>query len=93
MSAEIDEYPSLRFQDIRKKQHRRRTQRRMDGRENSIQPPQTKFAGGIIKMPLPFLIFSQLDYLIQIVDINSHKPTDLDLHCLQSQGYIQVQQD
>ena len=52
-------------------------------------------------MPFPFLIFSQLDYLIQIIDINSHtewqtvqiqicwllqKPTDLDLHCLQRQG-------
>ena len=49
--------------------------------------------------PLP--IFSQSDYLIQIIDINSHtlwqivqiqiswflqKPTDLDLHCLQRQG-------
>ena len=52
-------------------------------------------------MPCPFLIFSQSDYLIQIVDTNSHtkwqtvqiqiswlfqKPTDLDLHCLQRQG-------
>ena len=52
-------------------------------------------------MPRPFLIFSQSDYLIQIVDINSHtcwqivqiqiiwllqKPTDLDLHCLQRRG-------
>ena len=52
-------------------------------------------------MPHPFQIFSQSDYLIQIVDINSHtewqavqiqiswllqKPTDLDLHCLQKQG-------
>ena len=51
-------------------------------------------------MPLPFLICSQSDYLIQLVDINSHtswqtvqfqiswilqKPTDLDLHCLQRQ--------
>ena len=49
-------------------------------------------------MPHPHLIFSQSDYLIQIVDINSRtqwqavqiqiswllqKPTDLDLHCLQ----------
>ena len=54
-----------------------------------------------IKRPLPLLIFSQSDYLIQIIDINSHtswqtvqiqiswllqKPTDLDLHCLQRQG-------
>ena len=54
-----------------------------------------------IKMPCPFLIFSQSDYLIQTVDINSHtkwqtvqiqiswllqKPTDLDLHCLLRQG-------
>ena len=52
-------------------------------------------------MPRPFLIDSQSDYLMQIVDINSHtewqtvqiqiswllqKPTDLDLHCLQRQG-------
>ena len=51
-------------------------------------------------MPRPFLIFSQSDYLIQLVDINSHpswqivqiqiswllkKPVDLDLHCLQRQ--------
>ena len=51
-------------------------------------------------MPHPFLIFSQSDYLIPIVDIkfsylmaNSadpdqlafQKPTDLDLHCLQRQ--------
>ena len=48
-------------------------------------------------MPRPFLIFSQSDYLNQIVAINSHtqwqkvqiqiswllqKPTDLDLHFL-----------
>ena len=53
------------------------------------------------KRPHPLLIFSQTDYLIQIVDINSHskwqtvqiqiiwllqKPTDLDLHGLQRQG-------
>ena len=52
-------------------------------------------------MQRPFPIFSQSDYLIQIVDINSHtwwqtvqiqiswllqKPTDLDLHCFQRQG-------
>ena len=52
-------------------------------------------------MPCPLLIFSQSDYLIQIIDTNSHtewqtvqiqiswllqKPTDLDLHCLQRQG-------
>ena len=50
-------------------------------------------------MPRPFLIFSQSDYLIQIVDINSRiewqtvqikiswllQPADLDLHCLQRQ--------
>ena len=52
-----------------------------------------------IKMPRPLLIFSLSDYLIQVVDSNSHfnwqtvqiqmswlqKPTDLDLHCLQGQ--------
>ena len=52
-------------------------------------------------MPCPLLIFSQSDYLIWIVAINSHtewqtvqiqnnwllqKSTDLDLHCLQRQG-------
>ena len=51
-----------------------------------------------IRMPRPLLIFSQSDWLIQVVDINSNnewqtvqiqinwllqKPTDLDLHCLQ----------
>ena len=49
-------------------------------------------------MPRLFLIFRQSNYLIQIVDINSHngkqgssrsvglkKPTDLDLNCLQMQ--------
>ena len=42
MSAEIDEYPSLRFQDIRRKK------RHTDGRTTWKQytPPQTKFAGG-----------------------------------------------
>ena len=52
-------------------------------------------------MPRPFIIFSQSDYLIKVVDTNSHfkgqtgqvqislllqKPTDLDPHCLQRQG-------
>ena len=52
-------------------------------------------------MPHSFLIFSQTDYLMRIVAINSHtqqqtvqiqiswllqKPTDLNLHCLQRQG-------
>ena len=50
-------------------------------------------------MPHPLLIFSQSDYLMQIVAINSYlmansadpeqflkKPTDLELHCLQKQG-------
>ena len=52
-------------------------------------------------MPHPLLIVSQLDYLIKIVEINSHtewqtvkiqiswlfqKPADLDLHCVQRQG-------
>ena len=52
-------------------------------------------------MSCPLLIFSQSDYLIQVVDTNSHfqcqivqiqiswllqKPTDLDLHCLQRHG-------
>ena len=52
-------------------------------------------------MPCPFPVFSQSDYLMQIVDINSHtewqtvqiqiswllqKPTDLDLYYLQRHG-------
>ena len=52
-------------------------------------------------MPRSLLIFSQSDYLIQVVDTNSNtewqtvqiqiswllqKPTDLDLQCLQRQG-------
>ena len=54
-----------------------------------------------IKLPCPFLIVSQSDCLIQVVDANSHtewqtvqiqiswllqKSTDLDLCCLQRQG-------
>ena len=43
-------------------------------------------------MPCPLPVFSQSDYVIQVVYIKSHilndkllkKPTDLDLHCLQS---------
>ena len=53
-------------------------------------------------MPRSHVIFSPSDYLIQVVDTNSHskrqksaaapdhwlhqKPTDLDLHCLQRPG-------
>ena len=52
-------------------------------------------------MPHQLPIFSQSDYLVQVVDINSYnewqtvqiqiswllqKPTDLDQHCLQRQG-------
>ena len=33
-----------------------------------------------IKMPSPLLIFSQSDYFIQIVDINSHPYRLFDLH-------------
>ena len=54
-----------------------------------------------IKKPHTLRIFSLSDYLIKVVDVNSHtkwqtvqiqiswllqKPTDLDLHCLQRQG-------
>ena len=61
-----------------------------------------------IKMSCPLLIFSQSNYLIKVVDTNSHtkwqtvqiqiswllkKPTDLDLHCLQRQVPVRVQQD
>ena len=56
-------------------------------------------------MSCQLLIVSQSDYLIQIVDTNSHaklqtvqiqiswllkKPTDLDLHCLQRQGLSKI---
>ena len=44
MSAEIDEYPSLRFKDIRKKNKVSRTDTRTDGHENSI--PHHKVYGG-----------------------------------------------
>ena len=43
-------------------------------------------------LPHPLLIFSQSNYLIQVVDANSltkwllQKPTDLGLHCLKRQG-------
>ena len=52
-------------------------------------------------MPSPLLIFSQSDYLVQVVDTGSNtewqtvkiqiswllqNPTDLDLHCLQKEG-------
>ena len=62
----------------------------------------------LIKMPHPFLTVSQSDYLIQIVDVNSHteeqivqiqiswllkKPTDLDLHLFVMAGYVWVQHD
>ena len=58
-----------------------------------------------IKMPHPLLIFSQSEYLILVVDTNSHTywqtvqiqiswSTDLDLHSLQRQGISAgVQQD
>ena len=47
-------------------------------------------------MPCPLLIFSQSDYLIQMVAINSHtwwqtvqiQISDLDLHCLQNRVYL-----
>ena len=49
MSAEIDEYPSLRFQDIRKKKQRRgRTHGRTYGRTDNVKTiytPQTMFTG------------------------------------------------
>ena len=56
VSAEIDEYPSLRFQDIRKKKQQQRvtdghTDGRTDGRMDNVKtvyPTHTKFAGGII---------------------------------------------
>ena len=51
-----------------------------------------------IKMPRPFLIFSQSDYLIQTVDINSN--TEWQMEQIRSQliwiytaGYIWVQED
>ena len=65
--------------------------------QKSINPSHAEW----FKMPCPPLIVSQSDYLIQVVDTNSHsawqtvqiqinwllqKPTDLDLHCFQRQG-------
>ena len=51
MSAENDEYPSLPFQDIRKKQRRGRTHGRTNGQTDNVKtvyppPPQLKFAWG-----------------------------------------------
>ena len=46
VSAEIDEYPSLRFQDIRKNQSV--TDGHTDGRENSIPHNKQSLWGGII---------------------------------------------
>ena len=49
VSAEIDEYPSLRFQDIRKKPASRTDtwmERQTDGRENSIHPTNKVCRGG-----------------------------------------------
>ena len=56
-------------------------------------------------MPCPLLIFSESDYLIQVVDTNSHNNKSADQDQLASEanwsgstlfvkaGYIQVQQD
>ena len=52
MSAKFDEFPSLPFQDINEKpKHHGCMERRTEGRTTWKQytPPQTQFAGGIIR--------------------------------------------
>ena len=58
MSAEIDEYPSLYFQDIRKKKQSV-TDGHMDGRtEGRTDKVKTaKFAGGIMSLVMRKLVF------------------------------------
>ena len=56
MFARFDENPAITLQDIKKKKRYGRTDGQTDGRTHArtdnvktVYPPQTKFAGGIIK--------------------------------------------
>ena len=51
MFARFDKNPAMTLQDIKKTNHYGRTDARTDGRTDvkTVYPPQTKFAGGIIK--------------------------------------------
>ena len=56
MFARFDENPAMTLQDIKETKRYGRTDRRTDGRRHTrtdnvktVYPPQTKFAGGIIK--------------------------------------------
>ena len=52
MFARFDENPAMTLQDIKETKRFRRTHRLMDGRTDNVRtvyPPQTKFAGGVMK--------------------------------------------
>ena len=52
MFARFDENSAMTLQDIKETKLYRRTHARADGRTDNVKtvyPPQTKFAGGIIK--------------------------------------------
>ena len=50
MSARFDENPAMTLEDIKETQRYGRTDARTDN-VKTVYPPQTKFAGGIIKAP------------------------------------------
>ena len=55
MFARFDENPAMTLQDIKKTKRYGRTDGRMGARTDNVKtvyPPQTKFAGGIIKFKL-----------------------------------------
>ena len=74
----------------------------MDWAEGGSEPMKINLLTFVMLNNLsPLLIFSQSDYLVQVVDTGSNtewqtvkiqiswllqKPTDLDLHCLQKEG-------
>ena len=51
MFARFDENPAITLQDIKETKLYGRTHRRKDN-VKTVYPPQTKFAGGKIKLPL-----------------------------------------
>ena len=64
MFARFDENPAMTLQDIKETKRYGRTDARTDGRTDArmdnvktVYPPQTKFAGGIIKDNCLYLIF------------------------------------
>ena len=67
VSAEIDDYPSLRFQDIRKKPVSQ-TDTRTDGRENSI-PPLFVCVGGVGYNKRDTVVYTLYRFYLQILFI------------------------